>query len=305
MPIDPQAQAFLDEMVAAGGPPLHLQTVVEARAVTASLPEVLGPGPEIESVRDMTAPGPAGEIPVRVYEPAAGAPATVVYYHGGGWVIGSAADWDASVRTLAAASGCRVVSVDYRLAPEHPYPAAVEDAFAAAGWAAATFPGPLVVAGDSAGGNLAAVTALRARDEGGPPIAFQLLVYPVVDSDPSTASMEEFAESPLILNRLGMQWFWGHYVPDASRRTEPFAAPLRAASHAGLPPAYILIVEHDPLRDEGLAYAAKLESAGVPVTVRRLDDQIHAFFTLVNVIDAAALAHREAGEAIRAAVGAA
>jgi acetyl esterase len=208
------------------------------------------------------------------------------------------------VRSLAKESGCRVVSADYRLAPEHPYPAAVEDAYAAACWAASEFPGPLVVGGDSAGGNLAAVVALRARDEDGPEITYQMLIYPCVDFIGARPSTEEFAESPLILNTLGMKWFAGHYVPDVSRRSEPWASPLLAKSHAGLPPAYILVAGYDPLRDEDLAYAEVLKAAGVPVTVSRFDDQIHAFFTLVNAIDGATEAHRDAARAIRAAVGA-
>jgi acetyl esterase len=304
MPIDPQAQAFVDAMIASGEPPLHELTPEQARAIPDTFPEILGPGPEVAVVRDVPIPGPAGEIPARVYEPVEDPPATVVYYHGGGWVIGTLDAFDASARVLARESGCRVVSADYRLAPEHPYPAAVEDAFAAARWAAAEFDGPLVVSGDSAGGNLAAVVALRARDEGGPEIAYQVLVYPVVDAGMDTPSMEEYAEAPLVLNRLGMRWFWDYYAPDPARRSEPWASPLRAESHAGLPPAYVLVAQHDPLRDEGLAYAEKLKAAGVPVTVRRYDDQIHVFFTLVNVVDAATTASREIGRAIRAAVGA-
>jgi acetyl esterase len=304
MPIDPQAQAFLDEMIAAGGPPLHESSVEEARAVTASLPEILGPGPEIASVRDITIRGPAGEISARVYEPTDDETATVVYYHGGGWVIGSVDDWDASVRSLAKECGLRVVSVDYRLAPEHRYPAAVDDAYAAACWAAEEYEGALVLCGDSAGGNLAAVSALRARGEDGPEIAFQALVYPVTDHALDTPSAEEYAEAPLILNRLGMLWFWDHYLPDVARRAEPFASPLRAGSFEALPPAFVLLAEHDPLLDEGVAYAEALEAAGVAVTVRQFDEQIHGFFTLLNAMDSAAAAHRETGRAIRRAVGA-
>lgn len=305
MSIDAQAQAFVDAMIAEGGPPLHELSVEEARGIPAAFPEILGPGPEIAVVREITIPGPGGELSARLYEPVDDPPATIVYFHGGGWVIGSAEYWDASVRVFARESGCRVISVDYRLAPEHPYPAAADDAYAAVLWAAGEFDGPLVVAGDSAGGNLAAVATLRARDEDGPEIAYQVLVYPVVDHTMDTPSMEAYAEAPLILNRLGMHWFWDHYAPNVEQRAEPHASPLRAESHEGLPPAYVLIAEHDPLRDEGLAYVEKLKAAGVPVTVRHVDDQIHAFFTLVNVLDGAAEAHRDAGQAIRRAVGAA
>jgi acetyl esterase len=238
-----------------------------------------------------------------VYEPVADPPATVVYYHGGGWVIGSVDDWDAACRALAVASGCRVVSVDYRLAPEHRFPAAADDAYDSFVWVSENLAAgrPVVVAGDSAGGNLAAVTALRARDEGGPAIALQALVYPVVDHDFATGSYDEYADAGLILNRAEMVWFWDHYLPDQAERSHPHASPLRAGDHSGLPPAYVLIAEYDPLRDEGLAYAAKLEAAGVPVTVRRFDDQIHAFFGLVNLMESADEAVAEVGATIRAA----
>jgi acetyl esterase len=255
-------------------------------------------------VRDVQIPVEGGEIKARVYEPSADPPATVVYFHGGGWVIGSVDDWDASTRMLAARSGARVVSVDYRLAPEHPFPTAADDAYAALLWTAENLAGdkPLIVAGDSAGGNLAAVCALRARDENGPKLALQVLVYPVVDHVTSGGSYDEFAEGGLILTTPDMVWFWDHYVPDESQRSHPFASPLRAADHSGLPPAYVLIAEHDPLRDEGYAYARKLEEAGVPVTVRHHDDQIHAFFTMVNIMDSANQAMDEVGAAIQAAL---
>jgi acetyl esterase len=225
-----------------------------------------------------------------------------VYYHGGGWVIGSVDDWDAVCRALAVAAGARVVSVEYRLAPEHRFPAAADDAYDALVWVAGNLAAgtPLVVAGDSAGGNLAAVTALRARDEHGPELALQILVYPVADHDFTTASYEQYADAGLILNRQEMVWFWDHYVPDPAERSHPYASPLRAEDLSGLPPAHVVIAEYDPLRDEGLAYAARLEAAGVPVTVKRYDDQIHAFFALVNVMDDASHAVADAAEAIRA-----
>ena len=303
MPIDPQAQSFLDGMIAAGGPPLHLSSVEEARAVPEMFPELLGPGPECTHVRDVVIPGPAGDITARIYEPVDDPPATLVYWHGGGWVLGSARTWDACVRSLAKESGARIVSADYRLAPEHPYPAAVEDAYAATCWAAEQFDGPLAVGGDSAGANLATVVCLRARDENGPKIDHQMLIYPCVDASMSSASMEEFAESELILNRLGMQWFWDHYVPDVERRSEPWASPINAESLAGLPPAYVLICGYDPLRDENEAYVKKLEADGVKVTVGRFPDQIHAFWTLQNAVGGAVDAHRDAAKALLADCG--
>jgi len=220
-------------------------------------------------------------------------------------VFGTLDEWDAVCRALCVESGARLVSVDYRLAPEHPFPAAADDAYDAFVWVAQNLAGdgPLVVAGDSAGGNLAAVTALRARDESGPAIALQLLVYPVVDHDMTTGSYAQFADAPLLLNKLGMVWFWDHYAPDVADRSHPHASPLLASDHSGLPPAYVVIAGFDPLRDEGLAYAAKLEAAGVPVTVRRFDDQIHAFFGMINMMESANTAVSEAGAAIRAATG--
>jgi len=301
LPIDAQAQKLLDMMAEAGGPPLSEMSPQEARQVPAILAELTGAGPEVASVRDVEIPGPAGAIPARVYEPVADPPGTVVYFHGGGWVIGGLDTWDAAVRNLAKESGARVVSVDYRLAPEHPFPAAADDAHAATQWAAGEFGGPIVVAGDSAGGNLAAVTALRAREQG-PEIVLQVLVYPVVDSDVTTDHYAQYRDTHLILNTPDMVWFWGHYAPDPADRVHPDAAPLRAESHEGLPPAWVLLAGNDPLLAEGEAYVARLEEAGVPVTAVRYDDQIHAFFTLPNLIEAGNRALAEAGAAIKAAL---
>jgi acetyl esterase len=301
--VDAQAQKLLDLMEESGGPPLSEMTPDEARALPAIFAELTGRGPDVASVRDIEIPGPGGTIPARVYEPVADPPATVVYYHGGGWVIGGLDEWDAAVRLLAVESGARVVSVDYRLAPEHPFPAAADDAYAAAKWVADELAGggPIIVAGDSAGGNLSAVTTLRARDRGGPQIALQVLIYPVVDSDLSTPHYAKYEDTHFVLNTPDMRWFWNHYAPNAGDRVHPDAAPLRAESHEGLPPAFILLAGNDPLLDEGLEYARRLETAGVPVQTVRYDDQIHAFFTLPNLIEAGNKAIAEAGAAIRAA----
>jgi acetyl esterase len=303
--LDPQAQQLLDAFSESGAPRLTELTPEQARQPPVTFAELIGPGPDVASVRDIVIPGPAGGIPARVYEPVPEPVGTVVYYHGGGWVLGTLDDFDAVCQSLAVAAGTRVVSVDYRLAPEHRFPAATDDAFAALLWIAERHPDtPIVVAGDSAGGNLAAVSALRAREAGGPEIALQLLVYPVVDCDLMRPSCVECADTKLILNTPEMAWFWDHYAPDEADRTHPYASPLRASSLEGLPPAYVVIAHHDPLRDEGLAYAAALEAAGVPVTVARYDDQIHAFFVLVNVLEGADRAVAEAGAAIRDVVAA-
>jgi acetyl esterase len=302
--VDAQAQKLLDMMAEQGGPPLSSMTPQEARALPAILASLTGPGPDVHAVRDIEIPGPAGGIPARVYEPVADPAGTVVYYHGGGWVIGGLDEWDAAVRILAVESGARVVSVDYRLAPEHPFPAAADDAFAAAQWAAAELAGggPIVVAGDSAGGNLAAVVSRKARDADGPQIALQVLIYPVVDSDLTTEHYAQYADTHFILNTPDMQWFWDHYVPNEADRTHPDAAPLRAESLEGLPPAFLLVAGNDPLFAEGLAYGARLEESGVTVQTVRYDDQIHAFFTLPNLIEAGNAAIAEAGAAIKAAL---
>lgn len=302
--INPQAQLLLDGKAAAGAPPMWELTPEQARDIVTANAEIIGAGPAVESVRDILIPGQAGGIPARVYSPAPDAPGVVVYYHGGGWVVGSVDSWDASCRALAVASGCDLVSVDYRLAPEHVFPAAVDDAYDALAWAAGSLADgrPLVVAGDSAGGNLAAVAALRARDSGGPPLVLQVLVYPVTDSDMNRASYHDYDGTEFIVNRRDMAWYWDHYAPDPSARTNPYASPLRAADLSGLPPAYFVTAEHDPLRDEGFAYADRLRAAGVPVEHRHYGSQIHGFFTFVNVLDDAGKATSEAGAAIRAAV---
>jgi acetyl esterase len=304
VPINPQAQQLLDGKAASGAPPAWECTPEEVRAGVAANRELIGQGPFVRSVRDVVIPGQAGGLPARVYSPAPDAPGVVVYFHGGGWVVGSVDAWDASCRALACASGCDLVSVDYRLAPEHVFPAAADDAYDAVCWAAASLADgrPLVVAGDSAGGNLAAVTALRSRDAGGPALALQVLVYPVTDCDLDRKSYHEYDGAEFIVNRRDMAWYWDHYAPDPAARLNPYASPLRATDFSGLPPAYVVTAEHDPLRDEGFAYADRLRAARVPVEHRHYGSQIHGFFTFVNVLDDGDKAVAEAGAAIQAAV---
>ena len=304
--VHPQAQQVLDGKAASGAPPLWELSPDEGRAMVDATSTMIPAGPDLESVRDIVIPSQAGGMPARVYSPSSSAPGLVLYFHGGGWVVGSLDGWDASVRGLAVASGCDVVSVDYRLAPEHVFPAAADDAYDALGWAASASGlaagRPIVVAGDSAGGNLAAVSALRARDSGGPPIALQVLVYPVVDYDLDRRSYREYDGDELIVNRRDMIWFWDHYAPDPRTRVNPYASPLRASSLSGLPPVYLVTAEHDPLREEGFAYADRLRAARVPVEHRHFGSQIHGFFTFTGVLDDADKAVAEAGSAIRAAV---
>jgi acetyl esterase len=312
--VHPQAQALLDWRAAAGVPALWELAPGDARAGVEADQARLPAGPDLASVRDLRIPAavPAarpGGIPARLYSPSPGAPGLIVYYHGGGWVAGSPGSWDAAVRALAVASGCDVVSVGYRLAPEHPFPAAVDDACSALSWAAAAdgpaAGRPVVVAGDNAGGNLAAVAALRARDAGGPALAMQLLVCPVTDCDLDRKSYVEYDGREYFVNRADIRWCWDQYVPDPADRLRPDASPLRARDLSGLPPAYLVTAEHDPLRDEGFAYADRLRAARVPVEHRHFGSEIGGFFPLVNVLADADRAVAAAGAAIRAAVEAA
>jgi len=308
MPLDPHAKAFLDQIAAMGGQSLSSMPVPLARQSMEMLAGMRGAEEEVASVADRRIPGPGGEIPVRVYTPAGAGPRPLlVYFHGGGWVLGSLATHDGVARSLANGAGCVVVSVDYRLAPEHRYPAAAEDCYAATQWCAehaaelGADAARLAVAGDSAGGNLAAVVALMARDRGGPPLRFQLLVYPVTDATFETPSYKDNADGYLLTTQ-DMRWFWGHYLGDAPQRgAEAYASPLRATSLAGLPPALVITAEFDPLRDEGEAYGAALERAGVATMISRYDGMIHGFFGMGQLIPRAQDAVREASGMLRVA----
>ncbi|HEX2375290.1 MAG TPA: alpha/beta hydrolase, partial [Actinomycetota bacterium] len=304
----PEIRALLERQGASGRPPLHHQSVEQARAFHVDdAPGLNGRAAPVAAVADRMVPGPAGELPVRVYTPEASGPLPiVVWFHGGGWVVGTLDTYDPLCRALAAAVPAVVVSVGYRLAPEHPWPAAVEDAHAATLWAsrnAAELGGAqhrLAVAGDSAGGNLAAVVALGARDRGGPAIAFQLLVYPALDAAGGTASWREQAEG-FHLTAAGMRWYWDRYLGGADGAA-PDASPLRAAFLGGLPPALVLTAEHDVLRDEGEAYAARLREAGVAATATRYAGTVHGFFRWRAVTGAADSALQEAAGALRSAL---
>jgi acetyl esterase len=287
MALDYATKAILEQLASAGGTPLHEGTPEDARALGKAFAAMAGPAPTMGRVEDHEVSVAGGTIPVRVLVPPQGARGVILYLHGGGWVIGAIDEFDTMARKLAERTSCAVVLADYRLAPEHPYPAAVDDSYAALEWAAAHLDEiagrrdvPLIVAGDSAGGNLTAVMALRARDRNGPKIALQVLIYPVTDADFDRPSYLD-PDNQLILTRDAMVWFWDHYVPDAARRTEPDASPLHAPDLGGLPPAVVLTAEHDVLRDEGEAYAERLSGAGVPVDLRRHAGQTHGFFTFL------------------------
>lgn len=306
MPLDPQAQVVVDLVQAIGllaltpeSDPAEQRALMEAAVIPSDV--------EVETLEDRTVPGPAGDVAVRVYRPAGEAPKpVVVYLHGGGWVLGSLAVYDGTCRQLAVGIDAVVVSVDYRLAPEHRFPAALEDSLAALAWAAEHAaelggdPDRLVIAGDSAGGNLAAVVAQVTRDSG-PALAFQLLVYPVTDHEFSSPSMVDNAEG-YFLTRYDMQWFFGHYLDDPARADDPRVSPIRADDLGGLPPAFVVTAEYDPLRDQGMAYAEKLAAAGTPVEARTYAGMFHGFFGMGAQIDAAQPAFDEAVAAVRAAL---
>jgi len=306
--LDPEIQSIVDQMAAAPGPPGHLVPVDQARAANDHDAAIMsGPGEEVAEVREITVPGPGGPIPVRVFRPAGEGPLPLVAYaHGGGWVIGSLDGFDPLCRALANASGALIASIGYRLAPEHPFPAGLDDVRAAVPWLAENArelggdPDRLAIAGDSAGANLATVTARRLRDEGGPPLRFQALVYPVCDSGLDTPSYRESGDG-FGLTALGMQRYWELYLDGADGR-RPDASPLQAEDLAGLPPAFVLTVDHDVLRDEGEAYARALEAAGVPVELRRYDGAIHGFFRWMAKSQLSRQAVAEVGGALREAL---
>ncbi|MGE0416393.1 MAG: alpha/beta hydrolase [Acetobacteraceae bacterium] len=295
MPVDPQIQVLLDAR--AKLPPLHTLSVEDARTQMAAR-EIPGLRvPDVASVVNRDMQGPGGSLALRIYTPQGEGPfPLMVFFHGSGFVVCSLDTHDGMCRNLCAGASCVVVSVDYRLAPEAKFPAAPEDCLAATRWVAMNAgalngdPSRIVVAGDSAGGNLAAVTALRIRDEGGPPLVGQLLIYPVTDyHDPGTPSMAENAEG-YGLTRKGMEWFWNHYLSDPSQAAHPHACPIKANDLGGLPPAYVITAEFDPLRDEAEYYADALSRAGVPTKMRRWDGMNHGFFFFPGLVDKASAA---------------
>jgi len=310
MPLHPDAERFLAQVRAQRQPPLETLPIGLSRQALAVTSGLCRGCPALAKIEDRQIPGSGGPLRVRIYTPPEGhAPFGVcLYFHGGGWVLNSIDTHDDLARRLCAASGCLFVSVDYRLAPEHPFPAAIDDGYAALKWVSAHAaelgidPRRIAVAGDSAGGNIAAVLCLMTRDRHGPPIAFQALVYPITDCDLDRPSYLQNADG-YFLTRGQMRWFWDNYLPQHERRNDPYASPLRAASFAGMPPAYVLTAEYDPLRDEGEAYAAALERAGVSVRLHRYDGLIHAFLKRVDNFTTAHAAIAEIGAALKAAIG--
>ncbi len=314
--LHPQARALLDLLVERGVPPTHTLGVDEARHYYRERRHLTQPAPPpINELRELTASGPAGPIALRLYRdgPATGPRPVLVYFHGGGWVIGDLDTHDTLCRQLALQSGCAVVSVDYRLGPEHPFPAAVLDAIAATRWVAQHAAAldldasRLAVGGDSAGGNLAAVVALAARD-GGPEltpgelaIAYQLLIYPSVDQR-RTADSHRRNGQGYLLTSDSIAWFLGHYLRTKTDELDWRASPLLHPDLAGLPPALVLVAGFDPLRDEAVAYAQRLSEAGVHASLVSFERQIHGFVPMGRVLDEANEAVSVCADALRRAL---
>jgi acetyl esterase len=309
--LDPDAAAVFKAFQDAGRPAYETLSAPEARAFYAQARFVSNPEPpELKSVETLAIPAPHGSIPARIYTPKTlrtkdGLAPILVFFHGGGWVIGDLDSHDVVCRKLADEGQLLVVSVDYRLAPEHKFPAAVDDAIAATKWIAANAKqfgadaARLLVGGDSAGGNLAAVVAISARDGNGPAIAGQVLIYPATDFTMAHPSHRE-PETSILLTHSVIKWFRDHYLNGAADVGDWRASPARANTLVGLPPAYVLTAGADPLRDEGDEYAARLKEAGVPVTYRTFPGQFHGFFTMGKLLQQANVAAKEIGVWLKA-----
>ncbi|HEY3753923.1 MAG TPA: alpha/beta hydrolase [Pseudonocardiaceae bacterium] len=313
MPLDPQVLAMRERRAAAGGRPLYAMTVDEARAEDLRSIQEGGGQPEpVASVVDDRIPGPGGDLPIRIYRPSADGPAddqplpVLVYFFGGGWTLGTIDTSDGVCRALTNAAGCVTVSVGYRLAPEHRFPAAIEDCYAGTVWVAehaaelGIDPDRIAVGGDSAGGNLAAGVTLLARDSGGPVLAHQLLVYPNTDYLSDTQSLRDNTDE-LLFNTTSVDWYWRQYLNSPEDGRHPLVSPLRAPDLAGLPPATVITAEYDPLRDQAEQYADRLRAEGVPVDLTRYPGMVHGFFTMSGVLDAAGTAVAQAAAGLRAA----
>lgn len=306
MPVHPQIAKVLETLAKAELPPLESMTPEQAREQMAAMSKARGGEPQpIRKTEDRTIPGPAGDIPIRIYWPLGESPkGAVLYLHGGGHVIGSLETHDRVARNLSAYGGAMIVSVDYRMGPEHRFPAAVEDTWAALEWLAKAAPDygvdpqKLAIAGDSAGANLAAVAAIMARDAGGPELQLQALVYPVADYSMSSDSYRRYGTGYGILTADAMAWFRKHYLNTATDAANWRASPIKADSLAGVARALVLTAECDVLHDEGVAYAEALAAAGVPSIHSNYGGMIHAFFGMAPDVDDAVAAQQEVGAAI-------
>ena len=308
MPLDPQAKAVMDQVAALGFPAAHTVSPQQARANAQARPRAAGP--EVARVENRTIPGPDSQLPMRIYTPPGSGPfPALVWFHGGGWVVGDLESADATARHLTTGAGCVVVSVDYRLAPEAKFPGPAEDCYAATRWVAEhaseidVSGNNLAVGGDSAGANLAAAVCLMVKDRGGPALGLQLLVYPVTDRNFQTDSYVENAEG-YSLTRDTMIWYWDQYLANDGDAGNAYAAPQQAKDLRGLPSAVVITAEYDPLRDEGEAYAQRLEAAGVPTTCTRYSGMIHGFFGMSAAVDKGKDAIAQASAALTTAFAA-
>ncbi|GAQ26556.1 alpha/beta hydrolase [Ralstonia insidiosa] len=310
MTVDAETQAFMAKLAAAATKPRHLMTPVEAREAFSRLTTILAKGPEVREARDLSIPVTGGVLAGRLYLPHETPSALLVYFHGGGWVVGSVSEFDPLCRELAVGASMAVALVEYRKAPEHPFPGPVQDAWDALQWLAAQREAllgaelPLLVGGDSAGANLAIATTLRARDASGPALAGQLLVYPVTDCRFDRASYVD-RENQLLTNLDTMRWYWSQYAPDEASRQSSLASPCREPDLSGLPEAIVVTAEHDVLRDEGEEYAARLQQAGVPVHHLRAQGQMHGFLMMLGILPGSQSALRFVCERLRAIASAA
>jgi len=309
--LDPAMKQFIEVLVANGAPPNFAEIgVAAAREAAALSGALLGTGPAMAREEDLSVDGAGVSLPARLYVPGDAPAALLVYFHGGGWVVGTLDGYDAALRRFAKSSGCAILSIDYRMAPDYPFPTPVEDCYAATVWAAGNRAAmglaedlPLVIGGDSAGGNLTAAVAILARDKGGPDLAAQLLIYPATDCDFTRGSYQRFTEKlPLVSS--AMVWFWDQYVADPAERAHHLASPLRAESLAGLPPALLAIAGYDPLRDEGDAYGERLAQSGVPVRAMTWEGLTHGFFQFAEILPPAGLASDEIAAELRRLVAA-
>ncbi|WP_432988929.1 alpha/beta hydrolase [Dactylosporangium sp. CA-233914] len=306
MPLDPQVQQMRDAKERDGVAPLYTMTLDAARAADLASIRAAGGSPEkVHDVSEHWLPGPGGKVLLRVYRPSAEANLPVLmYFFGGGWVLGTVDTADALARALANAAGCIVAVPGYRLAPEHPFPAAVEDCWAATEWVIANAadlgadPARVAVGGDSAGGNLAAGITLMAQEAGGPALLGQLLIYPNTDQVADDESMRA-NDDPYLFNHHSVAWYRSHYFVDPDDAYNPLASPLQAESLAGLPPALVITAEYDPLRDQGERYAARLAQEGVPVAATRYEGMIHGFFAMAGTLEAGKLAQAQAAKQLR------
>ncbi len=310
MPLDEQAHAFLRRLEEIGGPALNEMSPEEAREALAEFAELGGEPEPVGAVTSRSIPGPLDDIPIRVYAPEGTGPfPALAYFHGGGWVVGDLEMVDSACTILSNRAEAVVVSVDYRLAPEHKFPAPVTDCYAATQWVsdhAADLdvdPHRIAVGGDSAGGNLAAVVSAMARDSSTPDIAFQLLFYPVTNMDYETGSYRENGADYFLTTDM-MRWFWGHYLESEDMGRDVRVSPLLMEDASGLPPAYVVTAEFDPLRDEGEAYAEVLREAGNEVAAKRYDGRIHGFVTLCGVMERGKQAAEDAAAQMRHTLGA-